>query len=489
MTYLKDLLARLLKSRVWVAAQFGGTLLLILVGLLWTRLPEKHFWQVALSLLLPVLLLISVLELQAGTMRSLANNDGRRFKLVWGALSLVPWIIVTWLAWAALDGYDDKIPLWAGYLNSQSSSHARATLLTWEHIQQWLGWLEWALRWVLVPAILIPFTVASAQWSYRLPWRRVLRVLLNWRWWPAVLAAALLAAALPGRFFVTLPSGTVSAQVWHVSLKLAAAYLLGIGSWVLLLAWAGVLFGHLKPLPEDDAATELFEPLCASRRWIGMQFGWVLMWIWVNVAVLHIPGIQLWPVWLSTGLGVSYRILIAIAALVVQAGMMRNLISNQLKRVHLVWGTLAMLLWSVLFIVADSMQTSLPGTLLQWALVWLIAPVVYIPFASASAMWGLRLPWRIILRILCAWRWWLAVLIAGGVGALLENCFEGLRTWPYVWDVDLATGLKMGAIDMLETLIWLLLLGWLAVLFNRTSQTAPEPFVEVPALAGPPEPE
>ena len=35
-----------------------------------------------------------------------------------------------------------------------------------------------------------------------------------------------------------------------------------------------------------------------------------------------------------------------------------------------------------------------------------------------------------------------------------------------VWDVDLATGLKMGAVDMLEIAVWILLLGWLAMLLD-----------------------
>ena len=106
-------------------------MLLILIGIAWTRLPEKHVWQVALSLLLPLLLAISALELQAGTMRSFADDDGKRVKLVWGALSLLVWIVIVWLCWAMLDWCDDQIPQWAGYLNSQSPAHWRAKFLTY----------------------------------------------------------------------------------------------------------------------------------------------------------------------------------------------------------------------------------------------------------------------------------------------------------------------------------------------------------------------
>ncbi len=251
MNCCKDLFGRLRQSRRWVAAQIVGTPLLILAGIAWTRLPEKHLWQVALSLLVPVLLAISVLELNAGTMRSFAGNDGKRVKLVWAAVTLLLWIAVVWLSWAILDWCDGRIPQWAGYLNSQSPAHLRAKLLTYEHLVLWMTILEWVFRWIVVPAKVIPYAMASAQSGLRLPLRRVLRLLWNWRWWPAVALAALLSVWLPPRFFAGEPSGTLSAQIWHVSLKLASTYLLAIGSWFLLLAWAAVLFCRQRPKNDD----------------------------------------------------------------------------------------------------------------------------------------------------------------------------------------------------------------------------------------------
>lgn len=246
-----NLFGRLASAQRWVAAQFVLTLVLILIGIGWTRLPDKHVWQVALSLLIPLLLAVSALELQAGTVRAFADDDGKRVKLVWGAVTLLVWIAVGVAFWAFLDWCDDQIPLWAGYLNSRASAHARATMFTYEHIVRWLTVAEWVLRWVALPAKLIPYGAASAQWGWRLPWRSVLRILLNWRWWLGVVLAALVAVWLPGGFFVAVPKGTVSAQVWSVSLKLAATYILAVGSWVLLLGWVAVLFGRQKPPTEE----------------------------------------------------------------------------------------------------------------------------------------------------------------------------------------------------------------------------------------------
>jgi hypothetical protein len=100
---------------------------------------------------------------------------------------------------------------------------------------------EWILRWIIVPGKIIPYSIASAQWGWRIPFRRIIRLLLNWRWWPAVVVAALVSIALPGHFFANLPHGTVPHQIWAVVFKLLGSYVLVVGCWIVLLAWAAVL--------------------------------------------------------------------------------------------------------------------------------------------------------------------------------------------------------------------------------------------------------
>ena len=86
--------------------------------------------------------------------------------------------------------------------------------------------------------------MASAQWGWRIPWRKLLRLTLNWRWWPAVIGSALVGVELPGHFFGGMPHGAVSHQVWAVIFELGGTYLLGVVCWVLLLAWAAVLLNR-----------------------------------------------------------------------------------------------------------------------------------------------------------------------------------------------------------------------------------------------------
>jgi len=240
----KEMFRRLGRAWGWTAAQFWATLLIVLAGLGWTRVPEKHVWQVGLTLLLPVAMLAAMLVLEAGTMRGLLKKDERRARFAWGALTLVVWIAVVWIAWLILDWCGDQIPLWAGYLNSRASAHARARVFTYDHIQLWLTILVWIFRWIVIPAKVIPYALASAQWGWRLPWRNLLLMLFNWRWWLGAVIAALLGVLLPSYFFHGEPHGTVTHQVWAVILKVAGAYLLAVASWVLLIAWAVVVLAR-----------------------------------------------------------------------------------------------------------------------------------------------------------------------------------------------------------------------------------------------------
>jgi hypothetical protein len=256
-----DLLRRLRLSAAWVAAQYWATVLIILAAIAWTRLPDKYAWQVGLTLLIPLLLLAALLLLEAGTMRKLVDEKQTRAGMMQGVLMLLAWIAIVGVAWIILDMCDDRTILWAGYLNSRAPAHLRARLFSYAHIQLWITTLVWIFRWIVVPAKVIPHVVASAQCGWRLPWRKTLRVILDWRWWIAVAIAALAGVALPVHFFSPLPSGSVSHQVWAVGIKLAGAYLLVITSWVLVLAWAAVLLKRRIPGAPETAAVAASSPL------------------------------------------------------------------------------------------------------------------------------------------------------------------------------------------------------------------------------------
>jgi hypothetical protein len=241
---MSNLRQNLRAARGWIVAQFLGFPLIALAGIGWTRLPDKHWWQVALSFLLPVLLLAAAVVLKAGIVRRMMSESEPRTSLFWGALSLLVWIAIVWLLWALLDRWDDKVYLWAGYLNSKASAWWRGRIFTFEYLSLWLTRIEWFLRWIVVPALIIPFGAASAVCAWRLRWFSTLHVVHNWRWFLAVILFALLGVALPTYFFTGTPHGTLSAQFWAIACKIIGAYLLAFFCWVVLLAWVCALLKH-----------------------------------------------------------------------------------------------------------------------------------------------------------------------------------------------------------------------------------------------------
>ena len=89
-----------------------------------------------------------------------------RVSLAWGAGTLVLWIVIGWVLWVLLDKFDDSTFDWAMYLNSKLGEHARVHWASYEHLNRDLNWLEWTLRWVIVPGLLMPLA-SSAAWGLR----------------------------------------------------------------------------------------------------------------------------------------------------------------------------------------------------------------------------------------------------------------------------------------------------------------------------------
>lgn len=269
MKNIQSAVLRLGHSWLWVIAQFAGILAFIFIGLGWTRVPDKSAWDVFLTLALPIVLFIALLLIETTTIRRLMDDESGRARLAWATLFLAFWVALGLVAWLLLDWCDDRIPDWASYLNSRFSAHSRATMFTYDHLQHWLSLVEWAFRWIIIPGKLILCAVATSQWGWRLPLRKVLRVMFSWRWWLAVIICSLIAVAWPSTFFKGIPHGSVSSQVWAVALKLAATYVLAIAAWLTLLAWAAALFSSDNPTSDLDelvAVPALVSPPDTNKR-------------------------------------------------------------------------------------------------------------------------------------------------------------------------------------------------------------------------------
>jgi hypothetical protein len=466
-SYFNDLVFRLRRSWVWVALQFGLTLALILVGLAWTRIPEKHWWQVVFTLLVPALLVISLLELEAGTMRSFADDDGKRVKLVWGAATLLVWAVLYLALWTLLDWCDDRIPLWAGYLNSRASAGGRATLFTYAHLQLWFTQLEWVMRWVIIPAKIIPYAMCSAQWGWRLPLRRIIRLLFSWRWWLAAIAAALLGVSLPAHFFNGIPQGSVAHQVWAVIFKVGGAYLLAVFSWVVLLAWAAVLMARQPEPAAGGLDQELFERLRKGQKWIWALAVCAILSSAISPLINSLPDNQPWQLRLEMGLGVALRVALWIVLLILMVSFLRCIIDENENRVRFVIGVLSPLIplaFAVGLLIAIDLLKNQP---VIWLADNVLVPFAAFPIAAASANWGLRLPWKRIFSVVTNWQWWVATILFGVLASALPALVEQLAVSNSSSPSKLNTALLSCVWNLIIMGCWVMILTWVVVLLVK----------------------
>lgn len=464
MMLLNDLLHRIRLAWAWIVAQFLGSAILVAIAVGWTRIPEKHLWQVMLTLLVPPLLLIAVFVLQAGTIRRLLHDEHPRAPLAWGAASLLAWIAIVWLGWSILDWCDGQISLWASYLNSKSPASLRAHLLTYDHLQHWMTILESVLRWIVLPGELVPFAVVSACHGWRLPLSRPLRILFNWRWWLGVAAAALLAVRVSHRLFLGAPHGTVHAQIYRVVFKLLLAWLLPVLCWVLLLAWSGVLYARQPEPDETSIDREIFAHLRTNGKWVAAVFGWMVLSVLGEVLSAATSG--------SRFVSIPVALVLILLAIVIFVVFVRSLMPGEAGRARIIWCALSELLWIAVATAISLVLTLWHSPFGTWVAGDVVAPALLIPLAAASAVWALRIPLKRIGHVVLDWQWWLGILWAVFTADLLPWLISAALTSAEetrsLWNIALV-GLLGGTLGAGATCI---LLALFAVLLVRRSPEA-----------------
>lgn len=404
MTLFATLFRRLGQSWRWLLAQLALTPLLIVLAMVWTRLPERNFLWVAATFLLPLLVMVSFLELEAGTMRALIPQDGQRVRLVWGAIWLLAASLPLWIGWGLCNDFASNCIAWASYLNSQSPAHTR--LLTFDRSIRALLICGWALRWILLPVVLLPLATSVTQWGQRIPWRRVLRLFAAWKWWAGVIVASWMGVWLPSHFFNAPPHGTVHAQEWHLGLKLGGAFLLKLASWILLLGWLGVQWERIPATPRSPVA----ESFCRNLRAAWKPFV-------VAVGIILALNLPLWPL-SATGSADTVAKLalgIRVAACTVLFGLLvvaYRAMFPHAQRTKIHWGLLACLVWLGITFGVASLDEKFPLPVLHWPWGDWISFVVFAPFAAAAAVRGWRLPWMRLLKLLGDPRWFGAATAA-----------------------------------------------------------------------------
>jgi len=466
-TLFRDFFRRLISAWPWLLAQLFGTLALLLLGLAWTRLSEKNFLLVAATLLLPILLAAAFLLLEAGTLRAFAQDPQSRIRLVWGSLWLLLAALLFWIGWGLCDSFATHTGAWASYLNSQSLAHTR--LFTYERFARALAVCEWILHWILVPALVLPLALSLAQWGHRIPWRRVMRLLIDWKWWLGVALTSLLAELIPSYFFTAPPYGSISAQKWHVGLKLAGAFLLKLIGLILALGWLSTLF-HRIPQTTRSREAELF---CRNLR-----TGWRL--VAGAAGAILLVNLPVWPLTASVDydtasqIAIGIRIVLCAAVFILLILYFRTMFPEPEKKTKLYWGILACIVWFGITAGVASLDDKFPLPLLHWGWGDFVTFLIFSPFVASAAVWGWLLPWKRIGKLFLDPRW-----LAAGFAALFAETYLASQIASQIDGLFVSPAANGAASHLHDFLAMTLSLGfvvlqlaWLAALLASAAPTA-----------------
>jgi hypothetical protein len=244
----------------WLLNLFGNALALA-SWYFWLLIPDAHGWQIALTAVQALLTVIFVLWLRAGTLAWFRAAEYRTQPAIGPAYRRGFRHIVPLAIWAAVFAVIAWIIISAGNVTPQFAVWIRQKVNAGPSPRNLLhgsDWLLFALLWIIVPAIWAPIatTIAAIGFSgshIARSWR-VLRRPLYWLLFCVLIA---LGAGAPYKLVTWVPDfSSLRAQAWSAGLRCAAAYLILITAFVLLVWMTGERTDREDPIaPVSDDAT------------------------------------------------------------------------------------------------------------------------------------------------------------------------------------------------------------------------------------------
>jgi hypothetical protein len=241
-----------LAKRFW-AAQVVVTLVLLLASYAWLRIPDSHTWQLLLSLVvaLAIILLFSLLqtvtlshfhELHSGAATPRMPAHLRRIPLF--LFIVIVFIAAEWLAERA----QPYVPQTAGYVQHTLPGAAR-THTTPQSVDRGMQALANVLQYFLIPLLFLPLLSRISAHGFRgLKPGLWLSRIVHWRWLIFYAVALALGWMLPVYLAnKVMKVGGVAAQATSVILRMTLAYVLVITIWICVASALGRLLATSSP--------------------------------------------------------------------------------------------------------------------------------------------------------------------------------------------------------------------------------------------------
>lgn len=224
--------------------QLLGNALIILIFLLWLRIPDAYWWELFFQVVVALLIVVGALWLHGGTLNyySDVSSDvkaglGEAFKktlrhLPAFAVSVLVFGVLFYFA-RKLDNYQYEFP---GYLRSEFPAWLRRHISepTMDNLYEGFVFI---VRWIVVPGLVLPLGLLCARAGFRGflqfgAWWRVVRSLA---FWIVLIVAAIIGIYCTGKILdwkLNPKTATLGGEKIWLGFRLVVIYLLALFSWL-----------------------------------------------------------------------------------------------------------------------------------------------------------------------------------------------------------------------------------------------------------------
>jgi uncharacterized membrane protein YidH (DUF202 family) len=256
---LREALALVLRTPLLWGVQFLGNALVLAAFAGWLHLPEAHWWDLLLTVIVIALVAVAVVVLHGGTLNYLHSAHANRntpltpeFKMALkNFFAIAVWAAVFFSLWFLADSLSDYSYSFPGYLRSELPSWLRKHT-TDTGFTDTYTFLVNVLRWVVLPGLLLPLAALAADRGFRglVQFREWGRTLKRVSYWIVLVLAVILGVFLVAGLMEWKPdprTATLRGDAVSVFFRLLASYLLALFSWLWMCSMLGRLHSAGEP--------------------------------------------------------------------------------------------------------------------------------------------------------------------------------------------------------------------------------------------------
>jgi hypothetical protein len=249
--------------RLWLIQVIANPILFALFAV-WLLIPVANRWYIVLNVVVALFIAVSIVVLHAGTLNYFHDRklgDAALLKPAFGRalrniLAVAVCIAVFYFLWTLMDRADAYSELLPAYIRSTMPAALRRHV-TLTFLQYSCAWIAFAVRWLVIPGLVLPFTLAAAELGFRAFWRAGFamwrRAAWCLRYW-LVLALAVLVGVIAAQAIIAwtpnFETSTLGHETSSIVVRVIVAYALGLWAWMLACSVVGVA----SVASEDSAA-------------------------------------------------------------------------------------------------------------------------------------------------------------------------------------------------------------------------------------------